>query len=151
LNVPLSRLEKGEGFQIGRAAEIQRDEVKFAKFIHRVRLRFTHLFDDLLKKQLVSKNIIKLDEWPLIKEEIKYDFNTDNHYAELKEGEILKSRLDLLQTIEPYTKSYFSKEWVRRNILHLSADERLKIQKEIEEEASENNIDVITPDEDTTA
>lgn len=150
LNVPLSRLEKGEGFQIGRAAEIQRDEVKFAKFIHRIRIRFTHLFDDLLKKQLVSKNIIKLEEWPSIKEEIKYDFNTDNHYAELKEGEILKTRLELLQAIEPYTKSYFSKEWVRRNVLHMSVDERMRIQKEIDDESkTETDIvpEVSTPDE----
>lgn len=136
LNVPLSRLERGEGFQIGRAAEIQRDEVKFAKFIHRIRLRFSHLFDDLLKKQLVSKNIIKLDEWPSIKDAIKYDFNIDNHYAELKEGEVLRSRLELLQLIEPYTKTYFSKEWVRRNVLHQNNDERLRIQKEIEEDVA---------------
>jgi hypothetical protein len=134
LNVPLSRLERGEGFQIGRAAEIQRDEVKFAKFIHRIRLRFSHLFDDLLKKQLVSKNIIKLDEWPSIKEEIKYDFNTDNHYAELKEGEVLRARLELLQQIEPYTSTYFSKEWVKRNVLHQTNDERLRIENEIDAE-----------------
>lgn len=136
LNVPLSRLERGEGFQIGRAAEIQRDEVKFAKFIHRIRLRFSHLFDDLLKKQLVSKNVIKLDEWPAIKEKIKYDFNTDNHYAELKEGEVLRARLELLAAIEPYTSTYFSKEWVKRNVLHQNSDERMRIGREIDTEKS---------------
>jgi len=134
LNVPLSRLENSQGFQVGRAAEITRDEVKFAKFIHRMRLRFSHLFDDLLKKQLISKNIISLDEWDDIRESTKYTFSTDNQYAELKDAEVLRSRLDTLQSIDQYTGKYFSEEWIKRNVLHQTNDERIKIQSEIEQE-----------------
>ena len=145
LNVPLSRMDKSEGFQVGRAAEITRDEVKFAKFIYRIRLRFSHLFDDLLKKQLVSKNIIKLDEWAGIKEKIKYQFATDNHYAELKDAEVLKNRLDVLREVDSYVGKYFSREWVRRNVLLQTTDEKEQIDKEIEEESKDN------PDENSEA
>ena len=144
MNVPLSRLERGQGFQIGRAAEITRDEVKFSKFIHRMRLRFSHLFDDLLKKQLVSKNIITLDEWPSIKEVLKYDFASDNHYAELKDAEVLKNRLEVLRDIDSYTGTYFSKEWVKRNVLLQTGDERRRIALEIEDE--KNTQDESVPD-----
>lgn len=136
LNVPLSRLDANSGFQLGRAAEISRDEVKFAKFIHRIRLRFGHLFDELLKRQLVIKKIINPDEWSFIRENIRFDFNTDNHYAELKEIEMLKSRLDLLQNLDQYSTKYFSVDWIRQNILRQSAEERAQIDKEIKAEKS---------------
>ena len=136
LNVPLSRLDANSGFQLGRAAEISRDEVKFAKFIHRVRLRFSHLFDELLKRQLVIKKIINPDEWNFIRENIRFDFNTDNHYAELKEIEMLKSRLELLQNLDQYSNKYFSVDWIRQNVLRQSAEERTQIDKEIKAEKS---------------
>lgn len=137
LNVPLSRLDSNAGFQLGRAAEISRDEVKFAKFIHRIRLRFSHLFDELLKRQLLLKNVINTNEWNTIREGIRYDFNTDNHYAELKESEIIKSRLELLQTVDAYVGKYFSKEWVQQNILRQSAEERRDIDSQINSEGDD--------------
>ena len=135
LNVPLSRLETNSGFQLGKAAEISRDEIKFSKFIHRLRLRFSHLFDDLLRKQLILKRIINGEEWPFIRENIKYDYNTDNHFAELKEAEIIKSRLEILQSIEQYSNKYFSVQWIRQNVLHQNTEEQELIDRQIKEEA----------------
>lgn len=137
LNVPLSRLDSQSGFQLGKAAEINRDEIKFSKFIHRVRLRFTHLFDELLKKQLILKKIINADEWPKIRENIRYDFNTDNHFSELKEMEIMRSRLEILQQMDQYANKYFSVNWIRKNILRQSSDEIQQIESEIKSEKEE--------------
>jgi hypothetical protein len=134
LNVPLSRLDSGAGFQLGRAAEISRDEVKFAKFIHRIRLRFSHLFDELLKKQLILKKVINTDEWNAIREHIKYVYNTDNHFAELKESEIFKSRLELLTQIDSFAGKYYSVEWIRQNVLRQSDEDREEIDRQIKQE-----------------
>lgn len=134
LNVPLSRLDSGAGFQLGKAAEISRDEVKFSKFIHRIRLRFSHLFDELLQKQLVLKKVINKDEWSSIREGIKFDFNTDNHFAELKETEIFKSRLELLQQIDSFAGKYYSQEWIRQYVLRQSAEDRREIDSQIQKE-----------------
>ena len=136
LNVPLSRLEATSGFQLGRAAEISRDEVKFSKLIHRIRVRFSHIFDELLKKQLILKNIIRPDEWNEIKDAIKYVYNTDNHFAELKETEIFKNRLDVLATMDSFVGKYYSVQWIRQNILRQSAGEREDIDKQIQQEKS---------------
>jgi hypothetical protein len=141
LNVPLSRLDSGAGFQLGRAAEISRDEVKFAKFIHRIRLRFSHLFDELLKKQLILKKVINADEWNSIRENIKYVYNTDNHFAELKESEIFKSRLELLTQIDSFAGKYYSVEWIRRNVLRQSDDEQEQIDSEIKQEKTKYGVD----------
>lgn len=141
LNVPLSRLDSGAGFQLGRAAEISRDEVKFAKFIHRIRLRFSHLFDELLKNQLILKKVINADEWNSIREHIKYVYNTDNHFAELKESEIFKSRLELLTQIDSFAGKYYSVEWIRRNVLRQSDDEQEQIDKEIKQEKTKYGVD----------
>lgn len=137
LNVPLSRLDSQSGFQLGKAAEINRDEIKFSKFIHRVRLRFSHLFDELLKKQLILKKVINADEWPKIREGIQYDFNSDNHFAELKDTEMLRSRMEILQQMDAYTNKYFSVEWVRRNILRQSSDEIAEIDSQIKAESKQ--------------
>ena len=134
LNVPISRLDSQTSFQLGRAAEITRDEVKFAKFINRIRIRFTHLFDELLKKQLILKKVISADEWDQIKEHVKYDFNNDNHYAELKNAEIIKNRLDILSSLDQYTDKYYSVKWIRENVLKQTTDEQEQIDAEIEEE-----------------
>lgn len=134
LNVPITRLDANNGFQLGRAAEITRDELKFSKFIHRLRLRFTHLFDELLKKQLILKGIVNADEWEVFKEKIRYDFNNDNYFAELKQSEILKNRLELIERVDPYTQKYFSTKWIREKVLKQSEDEQIEVDKEIQKE-----------------
>jgi hypothetical protein len=118
LNVPVSRLEPQTGFSIGRSTEITRDELKFTKFIDRLRTKFSILFDELMKRQLALKGICSIDEWEEMKEKIHYDFLKDNNFAELKEAELLSSRLQLMQQIDPYVGVYFSKSWVKKNVLH---------------------------------
>lgn len=149
LNVPISRLDSSNGFQLGKAAEISRDEIKFSKFITRLRLRFTQLFDDLLKTQLVLKKVISADEWAEIKNRINYKFNTDNHFAELKDAEIMKSRIELLQAVDSFSGKYFSSTWIKQHILRQSSDEQEDIEKQIKEEGltpTVEPIDHIQPD-----
>jgi hypothetical protein len=142
LNVPVSRLDTQNGFQLGRAAEITRDEVKFAKFIHRIRLRFSHVFDELLRKQLILKNIISVDDWFNLKNSIKFDFNMDNHYSELKDNEILKTRLDLLQSLDGYVGKYYSSEWIKRNVLKQSEDDINLITSQIKKEGGVKDANI---------
>jgi len=123
LNVPTSRLKSGDGFQLGRASEISRDELKFTKFISRLRKRFTALFNDALKVQLIAKGIIREDEWSDIKKDLRYDFMKDNDFAELKDAEILANRIQALQQIEPYIGKFYSTDWVKKNVLRLSEDQ----------------------------
>ena len=134
LNVPISRLEADNGFSLGRASEITRDEVKFAKFVSRLRLRFSHLFDRLLETQLLLKGICTRSEWAQMKEEISYDFVSDAHFSELKDVEIMKERLGILEVIDPYVGKYFSKEYIRRKVLRQSEEEIKELDKEMEEE-----------------
>ena len=136
LNVPVSRLESQSGFMLGRAAEITRDELKFSKFVDRLRSRFTHLFDELLKRQLALKGICSLDEWEELKEFIHYDFLKDNNFTELKEAELTTSRLQLLNIINPYVGTYYSMEWVRRNVLQLQDEDIEKMNEEMSQEAA---------------
>jgi hypothetical protein len=145
LNVPISRLESETGFSLGRASEISRDEVKFAKFIRRLRNRFSILFDKVLEKQLILKGIIKPEEWDLIKDKIRYNFMNDNHFEELIEAEILRDRLSILSDISNYTGDYFSKEWVRKNVLRMSEDDIEEIKKQIEAEVEEEPEPVVPP------
>ena len=142
LNVPLSRLEPDTGFSLGRASEISRDEVKFAKFIRRLRGRFSILFDKALEKQLILKGIIKPEEWDQIKDKIRYNFMNDNHFEELKETEILRDRLAILADISNYTGAYFSKEWVRKNVLRMTEDDIEEIKKQMDTEAEEEPEEV---------
>lgn len=137
LNVPTSRLEADNGFSLGRSSEITRDEVKFSKFVKRLRARFSNLFDQILEKQLILKGIISPDDWDQIKNKIRYDFMFDNHFEELKSGEILRERLNLLSEIDNYVGVYYSKEWVRKNILKLTEDEIDEIKKQIDREKIE--------------
>ena len=137
LNVPVSRLQSDNGFSLGRASEITRDELKFSKFIGRLRLRFSHLFDRLLETQLLLKGICTKAEWQAIKEEVSYDFINDMHFTEMKEVEILKERLSILGDIENYSGKYFSKQWIRKNVLRQTEDDIEEIDKQMEEEASE--------------
>ena len=130
LNIPFSRFQQSSGFNFGRAAEISRDELKFSKFISRLRRKFNVLFDDLLKTQLVLKNIITLDDWDALKEHFNYEYAQDQYYQEIKEAENLRNRLDVLNMITPFVGTYYSMEYVRKNILRLSDKEIDQITKE---------------------
>jgi hypothetical protein len=136
LNVPVSRLESDNGFSLGRASEITRDELKFGKFISRLRLRFSHIFDRLLETQLLLKGVCTRKEWEQMREEISYDFQSDAHFTELKNVEIMKERLGILSDIDNYVGKYFSIEYVRKNILQQSEDDIKEIDEQMEEEAA---------------
>jgi len=136
LNVPVGRLDTQPGGMVGlgRVTEVTRDEVKFAKFVNRLRNKFCQLFDGALKVQLSLKGICTTEEWDEIKESIWYDFKKDNNFAEMREAELLRERLNLVATVDPYIGKYFSLEWVKKNVLQQSDDEIEEMQKQIEEE-----------------
>ena len=134
LNVPMSRMEAEQSFSIGRSTEITRDELKFSKFVQRLRKKFSALFHDILHTQLVLTGVIADDEWDKIKEHIQYDFLQDGHFAELRDTEILRERIDMLGQVEPYVGNFFSKSWVQKNILRQTDEEILEIEKDIEAE-----------------
>ena len=140
LNVPESRLESDNTFNVGRSAEITRDEVKFQKFIVRLRKRFSDLFNDLLKTQLVLKGVITLEDWDDMKEHIQYDFVADNYFSELKEKELLNERLALLQQMDPYAGKYFSLEYLRRQILRQTDSEFNEIDKQMQDEIAAGKL-----------
>lgn len=141
LNIPQTRLEPEEAFTTGRATEINRDEVKFQKFINRLRKKFSHLFLDILKTQLQLKGIVSESDWEDIVQDIKIDFVQDNHFYELKEYEIMRDRLDILRDIEEYVGTYFSREWVRKNILQFDEETSKQLTKQIEDEKKSGEID----------
>lgn len=140
LNVPVSRLEQEAQFSLGRSTEISRDEVKFQKFIDRLRRRFSGLFMNILRKQLLIKGIITEQDWEEWKDDIYVDFMKDNHFTELKEMEILRERVGLMNEVTQYVGEYFSKDWVMRNVLQLSEDDMKDMQKEIDAEVSDDEI-----------
>ena len=131
LNVPMNRLEQEQQFSLGRATEISRDELKFQKFIDRLRNRFANLFYDILKKQLILKNVITEDDWNSWKNKVTIDFLRDNHFAELKEAELLRERIQSLDQITNYVGEYFSKEWVQKNVLLFDDETIDSMNKEI--------------------
>ena len=137
LNVPITRLDSENGFSLGRASEITRDELKFSKFVNRLRLRFSHLFDKLLETQLLLKGICTRKEWQQMKEEISYDYQSDLHFAELKDAEILKERLGLLEAIDPCVGKYFSIRHIRNKVLQQSEEDIKELDKQMEEEATQ--------------
>lgn len=137
LGVPMSRLEAQTGLNFGRSAEISRDELKFAKFLAKLRRRFSALFDDLLKTQLILKGIIAEDDWSDIRDTIEYKFATDAYYAESKEQEILRSRIEVLNGMSQYIGQFFSKEYVQKEILRMTDDEISLVNRQIEGEAQE--------------
>ena len=150
LNVPSSRLDSQGGFNLGRSSEILRDELKFTKFVGRLRKRFANLFADLLKTQLILKNIITPEDWTQLSDHIQYDFLYDNQFAELKESELLNERLGTLATIEPYIGKYYSNQYVRSKVLRQSDTEMEEIDEQIEQEIKDgiipdpNAVDPIT-------
>jgi len=134
LNVPTARMEQENQFQLGRASEITRDELKFNKFIKRLRNRFSMLFDEILEIHLALKGVTTRKEWQQMKQDIYYDFMEDNHFTELKDTEIMTERLRLLGDIDSYVGKYFSEQWVRTNVLRLTEDEVEEIQTQIDQE-----------------
>jgi len=140
LNVPPSRMDGEGGFNLGRSSEILRDEVKFSKFVGRLRKRFSAMFSDMLRTQLILKNIITPEDWEIMNEHIQYDFLYDNHFAELKEAELLNERLTMVQAAEPYVGKYFSQDYVRRKVLRQTDQEILEQDKLIEKEIKDGVI-----------
>jgi hypothetical protein len=134
LNVPVNRLEQESQFSLGRSSEISRDELKFQKFIDRLRRRFSSLFLNILKKQLILKNIITEDDWNSWKSNIVVDFVRDNHFTELKENELLAGRLQIMDQMQQYVGEYFSKEWLMKNVLRFDEEQIEKMQEEMDEE-----------------
>jgi hypothetical protein len=142
LGIPESRIAADGGFNLGRSSEILRDEIMFSRFVGRLRKRFSNVFHDLLKTQLILKNIITPQDWEYMSDHIQYDYIYDNHFAELKETELMNERLTLLQQIEPYVGKYYSNEYVRRKILRQTEDEMIDIDFQI---AGELEMGVIAP------
>lgn len=140
LNVPETRLQGDTGFSLGRSSEILRDEIKFSKFVGRMRKRFSSMFSDMLKTQLLLKNVITPEDWEIMNDHIQYDFLYDNHFAELKETELRESRLNQASLVEPFIGKYYSQDYVRRNVLRQS-DAEIKEQDElINQEIKEGKI-----------
>ena len=140
LNVPISRIEGDGGFNMGRSSEILRDEVKFSKFVGRLRKRFSAMFSDMLKTQLLLKNIITPEDWDIMNEHIQYDFLYDNHFTELKDAELQTERLALLTATEPYIGKYYSNDWVRRNVLRQTDEDISEQDEQIEKEIADGTI-----------
>ena len=134
LNVPESRIGADSGFNLGRSSEILRDELMFSKFVGRLRKRFSGVFLDLLKTQLILKNIVTPQDWNKMAEHIQFDYLYDNHFAELKETELMNERLNLMTQIEPYIGTYYSRDYVKRKILRQTEEEMIEMEKEMEEE-----------------
>ena len=135
LNVPISRLEAEAGFSLGRSTEITRDELKFTKFVQRLRKKFTPLFTDILKTQLILKGVITIEDWKSMHQHIQYNFLQDGHFAELKKAELLEDRVNALGNIESYIGTFFSKRWVQKNVLNLTDAEIDMMQDEINKES----------------
>ena len=145
LGVPVSRLEPEGSFSLGRATEITRDEVKFSKYVNRLRYRFTTLFDDLLGKQLQLKGILSKQDWAVIKTLVEYNFRQDSHFSELKHTEIMRERMEIAQTMEEYVGKYYSQQWLRKNVLSQSEEEINQIDNEIADEVETGEIDIEEP------
>ena len=141
LNVPISRLETESQFQLGRASEITRDELKFSKFISRLRMKFSELFYIILEKQLLLKGTMTKQEWNDIKDKIYFDFLEDNHFAELKDAEIMENRLRILADVDQYAGKYYSDEWIKKNVLRMTEDDIADIQQQIADAEPEDDED----------
>jgi hypothetical protein len=144
LSVPISRLEPDGQFSLGRSGEITRDEVKYAKFVERLRDRFTHLFDNLLEIQLLLKGVMTREEWKDMKNDIKYDFQRDNYYAEIKEQDMMNNRLAVLGVVDAYVGKYYSVEWIRKNVLRQTEDEMKELDQQM---AAEGEVQAAADEE----
>ena len=139
LNVPISRLESESGFSLGRTTEISRDEVKFSRFVDRLRNKFSSMFMDILRAQLALKGVLPIEEWEYEKENIRFDYQKDSHFVELKDAEIQRERVATLRELDEFVGKYFSQQWVRKNVLRQSEEEIEMIDSQIEDE--KNNED----------
>ena len=146
LNVPVSRLESNSGFNLGRASEITRDELKFTKFVQRLRKKFTELFNDILRTQLILKGIINEEDWQSVRDSITYDFLQDGHFAELKNTELMRERLQLANEMRDYIGKFYSVDYVRKNILKQNAREIEEIDNQIKKEIDDGIISAPTAD-----
>ena len=140
LNVPISRIEGDGGFNLGRSSEILRDELKFSKFVGRLRKRFSVMFLDMLKTQLLLKNVVTPEDWETMSEHIQFDFLYDNHFSELKEAELMENRINLATIAEPYVGKYFSQDYVRRKIIRQTDADILEEDAKIEQEIKDGII-----------
>ena len=140
LNVPISRIEGDGGFNLGRSSEILRDELKFSKFVGRLRKRFSVMFLDMLKTQLLLKNVVTPEDWEMMSEHIQFDFLYDNHFSELKEAELMENRINLAALAEPYVGKYFSQDYVRRKIIRQTDADILEEDAKIEQEIKDGII-----------
>ena len=147
LNVPVNRLEQETQYSLGRTTEITRDEVKFKKFIDRLRKRFSDLFMQLLKTQLLLKGIITKDDWKTWKETITFDYIEDNYFSELKQSEMIRERFDMLSSLDEHIGRFISNEWVRKNVLRFSEEESEEIKKQIDQENKDGENDMPDPDD----
>ena len=134
LNVPISRLETEAGFSLGRTTEISRDEVKFSRFVDRLRMKFSTMFIDILRTQLALKGIVSIDEWELEKENIRFDYQKDSHFVEMKDAEIQRERATTLRELDEFVGKYYSQQWIRKNVLRQSEEEIEMIDKQIDTE-----------------
>ena len=141
LNVPISRMESDAGFSLGRASEITRDELKFTKFVQRIRKKFVPAFTDILKTQLLLKGIIAPEDWPEMQEHIQYDFLQDGHFAELKDAELLNDRLQMLDSVQSYIGTFFSKEYVLKKVLRMNDAEITEMRDQIAKELETDPMD----------
>tara|TARA_B100000902_G_scaffold145949_1_gene143118 strand:- start:3520 stop:5199 length:1680 start_codon:yes stop_codon:yes gene_type:complete len=144
LQVPESRTNIDSGFSLGRSSEILRDELKFSKFVGRMRKRFSHLFHDVLRTQLILKNVVTPEEWDSMSDHIQYDYLYDNHFAELKDAELMQERLGILASADPYIGKYFSVDYVRRKVLRQTDQEIIEQDVQI---AAEKEAGIIPPSE----
>jgi hypothetical protein len=147
LNVPMNRLEQEAQFSLGRSSEITRDEVKFKKFIDRLRKRFSDLFLQILKTQLLLKGVLTQEDWAQWKESIVFDFIEDNYFSELKEAEMYRERFEMLGSLDEFMGTFISKEWVQKNILRFNDDDIETMQQQIDDEESKGDLDMPDPDD----
>ena len=145
LNVPLARLEQEQQFSLGRSTEVSRDELKFQKFIDRIRSRFDHFFLNILKKQLILKGIITEEDWSQWSNNVMVDYVRDNHFTELKDAELLREKLQTLDVMQQYVGEFYSKEWVMRNVLHFDDEDIKQMKDQIDDEMKSGEIG---PDDD---
>jgi hypothetical protein len=140
LNLPPSRVGEDSSFSIGKSDNILRDELKFVKFVGRLRKQFAHLFNDILKTQLVLKNVIALDDWEMMEEHIQYDFLFDNHFSELKDIEMMNERMNIVNQVQPFMGVYFSNEYVKREILKQTEQVIIDMNTQIENEKKSGEL-----------